>query len=378
MGSTNGFSAATNKAPFASLARHGFPDIAAPNEPENGLFQHARTNRARKAVRHCMTRSAQAPGSVVMVRPHQFSPNPATAVDNVFQHDLTKIGSIPTASLAYEEVSNVAERLASHGIRVHLFEDTGSSTPDSVFPNNWFSTHAGGRVAIFPMYAANRRAERRGDIIDMLKSQYVVEDVVDYSELEKDQLFLEGTGAMVLDYVERVAYTTRSCRANEQTLNQFCDEFDFEPVLFDATDEAGRAIYHTNVMMCLGTGFALAGLEAIADPESRADLRLRLERSGREVIDLTQLQLREFAGNAMELKGCKGHFVAMSTRAYQCLEAAQLKALDRYCQTMTFDVPTIELAGGSVRCMLAGIHLTSREQNSTVGPGPLVARRNES
>jgi hypothetical protein len=172
--------------------------------------------------------SVQAPSSVVMIRPHHFTPNTLTARDNHFQTD----GGADAASVArtaLDEVTRAAESLRNVGVRVHLFEDEGTSTPDSVFPNNWFSTHSGGHVAIYPMYAPNRRAERRQDVLEMLKHTYRVQDIIDYSGLEQDDLFLEGTGAMVIDHLERVAYAARSKRTSEILLERFCTHFNYEP-----------------------------------------------------------------------------------------------------------------------------------------------------
>ncbi|MBC7916868.1 MAG: amidinotransferase [Rhodoferax sp.] len=305
--------------------------------------------------------SVQAPSAVVMVRPHTFTPNPQTATDNSFQR-LAPAGAAKAVSrAAYDEVTTVAATLESHGVRVHLFEDTGDAqTPDSVFPNNWFSTHAGGHIAIYPMYSPNRRRERRPEIIEMLKAQYRVQDVIDYSGLEADGLFLEGTGAMVLDHAARVAYTCRSNRADAVALERFATHFNFEPMVFDAQDSQGRPVYHTNVVMCIATGFALAGLEMIPDAVRRAEIRARLSESGRALIELTPVQIAEFAGNALELSGSAGRILALSQRALNSLSEEQKRAMERSVTLVPLAVPTIELAGGSVRCMLAGIHLAAR------------------
>ncbi|MCK5825441.1 MAG: hypothetical protein KAG93_00280, partial [Desulfuromusa sp.] len=183
------------------------------------------------------SKSIQAPGSVVIIRPHRFHPNPETASDNVFQRTDANRTIRQTAEDAYREVSEAALQLEKHGVQVHIFEDHGEKeTPDSVFPNNWFSTHSGGHIAVFPMYSPSRRRERRYDILEMLKAEYRVQDIIDYSCLEYDDLFLEGTGAMVLDHIDRVAYTARSNRADAITLERFCTHFNFEPMAFDAED----------------------------------------------------------------------------------------------------------------------------------------------
>ena len=305
--------------------------------------------------------SVQAPAAVVMVRPHRFHPNPQTAADNAFQRIEAHRAAAELAATAFEEATQAAATLQAHGVRVHLFDDDGSrDTPDSVFPNNWFSTHPGGHVALYPMHSPNRRRERRADVIEMLKAEYRVQDVIDYSGLEPDGLYLEGTGAMVLDHVMRVAYTARSNRADAVALERFCTHFNFEPMAFDTADAAGRSIYHTNVLMCVATEFAMVGFDLITDPKRRDEVRARLEESGREVIALDAHQIGEFAGNALELSGSQGRLLAMSARAAASLSREQRQVIDRSARVLPLSVPTIELAGGSVRCMLAGIHLARR------------------
>lgn len=307
--------------------------------------------------------SAQAPAAVVMIRPHHFRANTETAADNVFQQDNRPIAvaeSVQIEQAAYAEVTTVADALAAAGVRVHLYEDETTATPDSVFPNNWLSTHAGGRVALYPMYVANRRAERRYDIVEMLKHDYRVQEVIDYSGLERDDIFLEGTGAMVLDYGAHLAYVARSLRANPIALERFCTHFGFEPMAFDAIDPVGTAVYHTNVMMCIATDFALIGLDLIADVRRRAEIAERLAAPGRTVIDLSFEQVSEFAGNAMELQTPTGRVLAISRRGLASLRSDQLEIIEASCRVIPLDVPTIETAGGSVRCMLGGIHLERR------------------
>ena len=305
--------------------------------------------------------SLQAPSAVVMVRPHHFRSNPETQGDNAYQ---TASGGSGTdcANAARAEFDRVVLALRNAGVTVHDFDDTGSDTPDSVFPNNWFSTHAGGHVAIYPMHSANRRLERRWDIIEMLKRDYRVQDVIDYSGLEADQLALEGTGAMVLDHVGRVAYVARSNRADPVLLERFCTHFNFEPMVFDASDALGRAVYHTNVLMGIGTGYALIGLDMITDPARRATVAARLEESGHEVIALSEDQINRFAGNAFEMTGRDGRVLALSQTAFDALTPAQITLVERSARLLPVAIPTLETAGGSVRCMIAGIHLSRRSK----------------
>jgi hypothetical protein len=308
-------------------------------------------------------RSIQAPGAVVMIRPHRFHPNPETAADNAFQRsgsgDDASASAISRA--ARDEVTAAAAALEEAGVRVHVFDDFGErETPDSVFPNNWFSTHRGGHIALYPMASKSRRRERRGDVIEMLKAEYRVQDVIDYSGLEYDGVFLEGTGAMVLDHLANVAYTARSQRADPVALERFCTHFNFEPMAFTTADAHGRPIYHTNVMMCVATEFALVGFELMTDTARRDEVRARLEESGRRVIALDARQIGEFAGNALELSGTGGRVLALSARAAASLLPEQRALIERSARLLPLSVPTIELAGGSVRCMLAGIHLARR------------------
>ena len=310
--------------------------------------------------------SAVAPSAVILIRALRFRPNPATAADNAFQAEPDASDSPDdVAARALAEMDAVAAALRAHGVAVHVFEDEDHTRPDSVFPNNWLSTHAGGAVAVYPMYASNRRHERRTDVLEMLKSTYRVQTIVDYSGLEPDGIFLEGTGAMVLDHVSRVAYMARSHRADTRVLERFCTDFHYEPMVFDAVDADGVPVYHTNVMACVGTDVALFALEMIPDASRRQEVRERLGACGRTVIELTEEQVREFASNAVELAGRgpdgrRRTIMAMSERARRSLTDAQVAVIEESCEIVAVDIPTIELAGGSVRCMIAGVHLDPR------------------
>ncbi len=313
----------------------------------------------------------QAPTDVVMVRPHLFRPNPLTIADNAFQSREPVAAPEVVAKAAYDEVSDLAQQLREAGVRVHLFDDFGDQLPDSVFPNNWFSTHPDGRIALYPMYSPNRRGERRTDIVEALRRMFKVSVINDYSVLEDDEVYLEGTGAMVLDHLHRTAYVARSYRAHDVAVGQVCRDLDYDTVLFTTRDARGVAIYHTNVMMSVGTDLALIGLDSIPLPAERRAVEDRLRSSGRTLVDLTSAQIDEFAGNAIEVQGAAHRYLVMSTRAHASLTDRQLAVIGEHCVPLAVDVPTIELAGGSVRCMIAGVHLPATDRSRPINGSPV-------
>lgn len=285
-----------------------------------------------------------------------------TETDNRFQ-SRPATDTVPVAQRAFDEVTEVARALREIGVGVTVFEDPTIETPDSVFPNNWFTTHHDGTVVVFPMHAPNRRAERRQDILDHLRASGRVCRVIDYSASEADDRYLEGTGAMVLDHLERVAYVCRSQRASPEVLDRFCADLGYRPVIFDATDRDGVPVYHTNVLMSVGTHVAVVGTEMIRDPHERRWVVESLEASGRRVVELTEEQIHRFAGNCMEVSGAEGPALIMSATAQSSLTDAQVSALAEVVAVTSVDVSTIESAGGSIRCMIAGNHLRSRPQD---------------
>ncbi len=296
-----------------------------------------------------------------MIRPRRFFPNPETALDNSFQQKAQPESFKQVSLQALAEFDRAVEALTAAGVRVHVFEDTPAPVkPDAVFPNNWFSTHHDGRIALYPMYTPSRRTERRPDIIESLRESYRVTEVIDYSPYEKRELYLEGTGSLVLDHQHRLAYVSLSHRADREPLEKFCADFDYEPVTFQSTSADGRDIYHTNVMMCLGTNFALVGLAMIADQSQRQMVRQRLEATGKTIVPLTPEQIENFAGNALELHNEQSKLLVLSARAASQLDVEQRATIERFARLLPLDLPTIELAGGSARCMLATIHLPFR------------------
>lgn len=304
---------------------------------------------------------AQSTDSVLMIRPHRFYPNPETAADNAFQRDGG--GDFDALTIAArEEFDAAVATLRAAGISVHVFEDTAvPEKPDAVFPNNWISTHHDGRVALFPMYSALRRQERRSDIVDELGKLFQVTAVIDYSAFEDEGGFLEGTGSLVLDHQNRIAYASLSNRSDLKIIERFADDFGYEPVTFTSLGPDGSPIYHTNVMMCIGTAFAMVGLELISDESERQKVRARLEKSGREIIELSADQIANFGGNAIELRNRRGEkLLVLSSRARRTFTDQQREKLAGYARLVPLDIATIELAGGSARCMIATIHLPSR------------------
>ncbi|GAB2550339.1 citrulline utilization hydrolase CtlX [Brachybacterium huguangmaarense] len=302
---------------------------------------------------------AQSPSAVFLVRPRFFTPNPATLVDNAFQFDAPGAAE-DVAARARAEVTALASALRRCGVGVRVFDDASAARPDSVFPNNWITTHADGTVCLYPLYAPNRRGERRADVLRRLREDFVVRRVVDYSPPEDDGRFLEGTGVMVLDHVHRVAYACRSRRMDEELLEEFCRDRGYSPVVFDATDADGVPVYHTNVLMSIGERIAVIGAGMIRDGARREQVLASLRASGRRVVEISEEQVRSFAGNCIELTGAEGPVLAMSGTAARSLRADQRAAIEACCRILAVDVPTIESAGGSVRCMIAGNHLQPR------------------
>jgi len=302
--------------------------------------------------------AAQSTNSVLMIRPSRFYPNPETARDNAFQ-SRADFDAQALAAAARSEFDAAVQTLRDVGVRVHMFEDTAEpEKPDAVFPNNWISTHHDGRVALFPMYSELRRRERRHDIIEELRKTYKITEVIDYSSFEEQGSCLEGTGSLVLDRVNRVAYVSLSNRSNLKVIQRFADDFGYESVTFTSVGLDGQPIYHTNVMMCVGSEFAIVGLAMIPNKPERKQVQARLEASEKKIVELAPEQVANFAGNAIELNDSTGaKLLVLSTRALRTLDREQRTVLTRHARLVPLELPTIELGGGSARCMIATIHL---------------------
>src|SRR6266704_2260077 len=278
---------------------------------------------------------AQSTNSVLMIRPGRFYPNPETAADNAFQRNADGDSDALTP-LARNEFDAAVQTLRAAGVNVHVFEDTSEpEKPDAVFPNNWISTHHDGRIALFPMYSALRRRERRQDIIEELRNHYRITEVIDYSPFEDGGCCLEGTGSLVFDHLNKIAYVSLSNRSNPKVIQRFADDFTYEPVTFTSIDSNGQPIYHTNVMMAIGTAFAMGSLEMIPKKAERQQVRARLEKAGKEIVELSADQIANFAGNTIELhnQGVE-KLLVLSSRASRALTEEQRKRLTRYAGLM--------------------------------------------
>jgi hypothetical protein len=311
-------------------------------------------------------REPQSTGAVLMVRPARFAFNPQTAASNAFQsHSQLRSGDSAAADeSALREFDGLAGKLLHAGVAVITAEDTPSPVkPDAVFPNNWVSFHRDGTVVLYPMLAVNRRWERREELIEQVTRDggFRITRTVDLSYRENQGKYLEGTGSLVLDRAERVAYAALSPRTDLDVLGEFAQQLDYDLVTFDAVGPAGKPVYHTNVLMAVGSRFAVLCGEAISDPEHRGAVREKLRTTGHEILEISMSQMCRFAGNILELAPASGTVIAMSTTAWNCFEPAQRRVLEGHGNVVGADIPVIEgLGGGGVRCMLAEIHLPKR------------------
>ena len=299
--------------------------------------------------------------TVLMIRPAHFGSNPETASSNAFQH-LEALPDPIAHRVAVQEFERVVATLRDAGVEVCVADDEPEPPrPDAIFPNNWFSTHDDGTVVLYPMHAPSRRAEVRRDVVEALSDRhgFRIERVLDLTPYAEQGLALEGTGSMVLDREQRIAYACLSARTNRTVFDAFCAELGFEPCLFSALDRHGVPIYHTNVQMWIGTQVAAVCFEAIRDADERNAVRSGLEATGRTVLDLSHDQVAAFAGNALELRATDGHpVVAMSAQASAALDDEQRAQIAAYARIADTDIATIErCSGGSVRCMIAEIFL---------------------
>ena len=306
----------------------------------------------------------QTTNSILMIRPVAFRMNEQTAVNNYYQKVLDYLLPATVNAKAQQEFDAFVEKLLAVGVNVIVVDDTlNPDTPDSIFPNNWISFHENADVVLYPMFAENRRKERREEVLDLLEEQdFEIENIVDYTDAEEDGYYLEGTGSIVLDRTNAKAYCALSPRADEELFIEFCEDFDMHPVIFEAfqtVDGERKLIYHTNVMMCIGETFAVICSECIDDKKERKMVLDFLKADGKEIILITEKQVNNFAGNMLEVRGSNDKkYLVMSDSAHQSLTAKQIEQLEKHAQIISSSLDTIEACGGgSARCMMAEIFL---------------------
>jgi hypothetical protein len=306
----------------------------------------------------------QTTNSILMIRPVAFRMNEQTAVNNYYQKVIDDLLPATVNAKAQQEFDTFVAKLRAVGVDVIVVDDTTEpNTPDSIFPNNWISFHENGDVALYPMFAENRRQERREELLDILEEKgFFIENIVDYTSAEEDGYFLEGTGSIVLDRANGKAYCALSPRADEELFIEFCEDFDLNPIIFEAFQTVNgerKLIYHTNVMMCLGETYAVICADAIDDKKERKMVLDSLKGDEKEVILITEDQLNNFAGNMLEVKGANDRrYLVMSTSAYKSLTKKQIAQLEEHVTILNSSLDTIEACGGgSARCMMAEIFL---------------------
>ncbi|TDU34199.1 hypothetical protein BXY82_2862 [Gelidibacter sediminis] len=305
----------------------------------------------------------QTTNTILMIRPVNFRMNEQTAVNNYFQEDL-ELKNSEINKKAQAEFDAFVEKLRAVGVTVIVEDDDKlNDTPDSIFPNNWVSFHENGDLALYPMFAENRRKERREELFARLEDEgFLIENIVDYTSAEDDHLFLEGTGSIVLDRANGKAYCALSPRADEDLFIEFCEDFDYHPIVFTAyqtVDNQRLPIYHTNVMMCIGETFAVICLDSIDDKKERKNVMKHLKEDGKEIIAITEKQMHHFAGNMLQVSGAAGKcYLVMSKAAHESLTTHQIEKLSAHCDILFSDLETIETCGGgSARCMMAEVFL---------------------
>lgn len=299
-----------------------------------------------------------------MIRPVAFRMNEQTAVNNYYQKVLDNLSPETVNAKAQEEFDTFVKKLRMVGVDVTVVDDTTNpDTPDSIFPNNWISFHESGDVALYPMFAENRRAERREDVLDILEDKgFVINEIMDYTSAEEDGYFLEGTGSILLDRENDKAYCALSPRADEELFIEFCEDFEYTPVIFEAFQTVNgerKLIYHTNVMMCLGETFAVICADCIDDKKERKMVLDSLRGDEKEVILITEDQVNNFAGNMLEVKGSDDRrYLVMSASAHKSLTKKQIAQIEEHVTILSSSLDTIEACGGgSARCMMAEIFL---------------------
>lgn len=302
----------------------------------------------------------QTTSNLLMIKPVRFDFNAETAVNNSFQQASTDRQVSEKAAVEFDRFVSV---LRNAGVQVTVVEDTPEPhTPDSVFPNNWISFHNDGTIFLYPMFAVNRRLERKPHVLSAIADKFRVENTIDLSSYEQQQLFLEGTGSMVLDRENKIAYACLSPRTDVQVLNDWCNKAGFRPVAFTSVDSKGDPIYHTNVMMCIADQFAVICLDSIPDETEKRNVIQTLLDTNKEIIEISFDQMNRFAGNMLQVQNTKGdRYLVMSSQAYNSLTSEQIKRIESYNPILHSDITTIETnGGGSARCMMAEVFLSEK------------------
>ena len=299
--------------------------------------------------------------NILMIEPVSFNYNAETALNNYFQKNDANFSKPQIQKKALEEFNNFVKLLRSKQVNVHVIKDTiHPLTPDSIFPNNWISFHSNGEVLIYPMFANNRRLERRTEIIEQLQNEYFVSEVKSLVHYEDKSIFLEGTGSMILDRTNKICYASISLRTNKSIVLDFCDQLNYKPVLFNSfqdVDGKRLPIYHTNVMMCVASDFAIVCLDAIDSQDEKNSVINSLITTNKEIIQISELQANKFAGNMLQVQGDKKYLIT-SESAFNTLSEKQIQKIESYCSILYSDLKTIEkFGGGSARCMMAEIFL---------------------
>jgi len=313
---------------------------------------------------------SQITNTVLMIRPVQFRMNEQTAVNNFYQKNSENILPETVNAMATQEFDSMVEKLRKANIQVIVVQDTKEfDTPDSIFPNNWISFHKNGTIGLYPMFAKNRRLERKESILEAVEAEgFVIDTVVDYTEAETDGVYLEGTGSILLDRENQKAYCALSARADEELFIEFCEDFEYTPVVFSAyqtVNDKRELIYHTNVMMCLGTTFAVVCLASIDDKKERKNLLKHLHEDGKKIIEISEDQVNNFAGNMLQLQGTDNRsYLVMSQSALDSLRPSQVQMLEGHATILSSPLDTIEACGGgSARCMMAEVFLPKSASN---------------
>lgn len=305
--------------------------------------------------------------NILLIKPANFGYNTETAISNAFQKRITEDSEI-SAQKAVKEFETMSKKLSERGINVLILEDSKNPIkPDAIFPNNWGSFHSDGTVVLYPMLAKNRRAEKRKELLESIQESFVIKKIIDLSKNEDNDIFLEGTGSIIFDHNDKIAYACIAPRTNKELFIETIVNLGYKPIYFHSYDKLGKAIYHTNVMMNIGNGYAVICMDSITDNSEKQLITESINNSGKELITISFDQMSSFCGNMIELETQEGkNILAMSQSAYSSLTLSQIGTLEKYCELFPLKVDTIEkIGGGSVRCMISELFLPKKNESTT-------------